>query len=109
MNDTPFIHSDHLVWLVNNTPQHNLFKGHCQFKQLPSGLSVHGGDIRPSQTLRIGRLVDRYVNLIVLLEGHLRFAINQQRLSQSFLDQLMSTTEPVLGLDYQALKLLEDL
>lgn len=74
-----FLHSDHLLWLLKHDQAHDLINGQYLFKELHSGLSIHGGSICPSQTLKSGRFINRYVNLIVLLEGHLRFAINEHR------------------------------
>jgi AraC-like DNA-binding protein len=74
-----FLHSEHLVWLVNHDKAHELFDGQYLFRKLNSGLSIHGGTLRPNKSLKSGRLINRYVNLIVLLEGHLRFAINEHR------------------------------
>ncbi|WP_432786631.1 HTH-type transcriptional activator RhaS [Oligella sp. MSHR50489EDL] len=74
-----FLHSDHLLWLLKHDQAHDLINGQYLFKELHSGLSIHGGSICPSQTLKSGRLTNRYVNLIVLLEGHLRFAINEHQ------------------------------
>ena len=74
-----FFHSDHLVWLVNHDQAHDFLEGRYFFRQLNSGLSIHGGTLCPSQSLKSGRIINRYVNLIVLLEGSLRFAINEQR------------------------------
>ena len=74
-----FFHSDHFVWLVNQDQAHDFLEGQYLFKRLNSGLSIHGGTICPSKSLKSGRLINRYVNLIVLLEGDLRFAINQHR------------------------------
>ncbi|NLB31932.1 MAG: helix-turn-helix transcriptional regulator [Alcaligenaceae bacterium] len=74
-----FFHSDHLVWLVNQDQAHEFLKGQYLFRKLNSGLSIHGGTICPSKSLKSGRLINRYVNLIVLLEGDLRFSINEHR------------------------------
>ena len=74
-----FFHSDHFVWLVNQDQAHDFLEGQYLFRKLHSGLSIHGGALCPSKSLKSGRLINRYVNLIVLLEGDLRFAINKQR------------------------------
>lgn len=74
-----YLHSEQLVWLANQNKAHELFDGAYLFRKLKSGLSIHGGTLCPKRSLKSGRLVNRYANLIVLFDGHLRFAINEQR------------------------------
>ncbi|KGF30506.1 helix-turn-helix domain-containing protein [Oligella urethralis] len=74
-----YLHSEQLIWQVSQDKTSELYKGEYFFKKLKSGLSIHGNRLQPNKSLKVGRLINRYVNLIVLFEGHLRFAINEKR------------------------------
>lgn len=70
INSQQFIHLTHQnqEWL----------EGHYDFNELNSGIRIHGGVLTPKKTLNAGQLVDSYINFVVLLEGRLRFSINNQ-------------------------------
>ncbi|NOL49079.1 helix-turn-helix transcriptional regulator [Pelistega europaea] len=73
---TEHLNSEQFIHLTHSDEVHDWLEGTYDFNEFNSGIHVHGGVLTPKKNMDCSRMVDSYVNFIVLLEGQLRFSIN---------------------------------
>ena len=71
------LNSEQFIQLVHNNQSEEWVEGNYSFSPLRSGIHIHGGTLYARKNMRSSQLVDSYINFIILLEGTLRFSINQ--------------------------------
>lgn len=77
-NQPMHLHSDQFIRLLQQN-SHEYMNGEYHFDTLHSGLYLHGGCFTAQQDFQCSRLVNGYISFVLLLEGELDFAINQNR------------------------------
>ncbi|MCQ9329507.1 helix-turn-helix transcriptional regulator [Pelistega suis] len=75
---TAHLNSEQFIHLLNQKNNAEWVAGNYTFHTLQSGLSIHGGLLKAHKNMQCSRLVDSYINFIILLKGTLRFSINHQ-------------------------------
>lgn len=78
---TAHLNSEQFMHLLSQENNAEWIAGNYTFRTLQSGLSVHGGLLQTHKNMQCSRLVDSYINFIILLKGTLRFSINHQNYS----------------------------
>lgn len=73
------LNSQHFVRLVQQGGGSDYLSGNYRFDTLHSGISLHGGCVTAQKDFQSTQLAEPYISFILLLEGRLDFAINQNR------------------------------